>query len=41
MAADRLRSRLTEGGHALTEERFDAIVDWVTAQRSKNESIGG
>ena len=29
------------GGHALTEERFDAIVDWVSAQLSENGSIGG
>jgi dienelactone hydrolase len=29
------------GGHALTEERFDAIIDWVIAQLSKNASIEG
>jgi dienelactone hydrolase len=29
------------GGHALTEERFDAIVGWLTSQPSENRSIGG
>jgi dienelactone hydrolase len=28
-----------QGGHALTKERFDAIVDWVVAQVSENGSI--
>jgi dienelactone hydrolase len=27
-----------QGGHALTEERFDAIVDWVTAQHQRMNS---
>jgi hypothetical protein len=26
------------GGHALTEERFDAIIGWLTAQLSENTS---
>jgi dienelactone hydrolase len=30
-----------QGGHALTKERFDAVIDWVTAQLSENRSIAG
>jgi dienelactone hydrolase len=29
------------GGHALTEERFDAILGWLTSQVSENGSIRG
>lgn len=40
-ASQVLQHYRAQGGHALTEERFDAIVDWVIAQLSENESIGG
>jgi dienelactone hydrolase len=36
-----LKHLRAHGRHALTEERFDVIVDWVIAQLSENESIGG
>jgi dienelactone hydrolase len=29
-----------QGGHALTQERFDMIVDWAVTQLGENESIG-
>jgi dienelactone hydrolase len=29
------------GGHALTQERFDAIIDWVIAQLNENRSVKG
>ena len=40
-APQALKHDRAHGGHALTQERFDAIVDWVTAQLSKNASIAG
>jgi dienelactone hydrolase len=40
-APQALQHYRARGGHALTEERFDAILDWVIAQLSKNRSIGG
>jgi hypothetical protein len=40
-APEALQHYRARGGHALTEERFDAIVDWVIAQLSENGSIGG
>lgn len=35
-APEALQHYRARGGHALTEERFDAIVDWVIAQLSEN-----
>jgi hypothetical protein len=29
-----------QGGHALTEERFDAIADWVLAQLDESGCAG-
>jgi dienelactone hydrolase len=40
-ASEALQHYRARGGHALTEERFDAIVDWVIAQLGENASIGG
>jgi dienelactone hydrolase len=40
-APDALQHYRARGGHALTEERFDAIVDWVTAQPGENQNIAG
>jgi dienelactone hydrolase len=40
-APQALQHYRAQGGHALTEERFDAIVDWVTAQMSENGNIAG
>ncbi len=34
-----LKHDRAQGGHALAQERFDAIVDWATAQRNENASI--
>ena len=39
-APQALKHYRAQGGHALTKERFDAIIDWVTAQLSENRSIG-
>ncbi len=36
-----LKHDRAQDGHALTEERFDAIVDWVTAQVNENRNIAG
>ena len=38
-APQALQHYRAQGGHALTEERFDAIVDWVTTQMSENQGI--
>jgi dienelactone hydrolase len=38
-AREKLAHVRYEGGHALTRERFSAIIDWVIAQVSENESI--
>jgi dienelactone hydrolase len=35
-APEALQHDRAHGGHALTEERFDAIIDWVIAQLSEN-----
>ncbi len=40
-APEALQHLRAHGGHALTQERFDAIVDWVIAQLSENRNIGG
>jgi dienelactone hydrolase len=40
-APQALQHYRARGEHALTEERFDAIVDWVSAQLSENGNIGG
>ena len=37
-APQALKHYRTQGGHALTEERFNAIVDWVVAQMSEKGS---
>jgi hypothetical protein len=37
-APEALQHYRARGGHALTEERFDAIVDWVIAQLSENQN---
>jgi dienelactone hydrolase len=39
-AREKLEHLRYKGGHALTQERFDVIIDWVLAQLSENESIG-
>jgi dienelactone hydrolase len=36
-APEALQHDRVHGGHALTEERFDAIIDWVIAQLGENE----
>lgn len=36
-APQALQHDRAHGGHALTEERFNAIIDWVIAQLSENE----
>ncbi|HTB50226.1 MAG TPA: alpha/beta hydrolase [Solirubrobacteraceae bacterium] len=38
-APQAIEHRRARGGHALTEERFEGIVDWVIAQLSDNGSI--
>jgi len=38
-APEALRHDRTRGGHALTDERFDAMVNWVVAQVGDNRSI--
>jgi dienelactone hydrolase len=40
-APEALHHFRAHAGHALTEERFEAIVSWVIAQVSDNGSIGG
>ncbi len=35
-APQALQHHRAQGGHALTKERFDTIIDWVTAQLSEN-----
>jgi dienelactone hydrolase len=40
-APEALQHDRAHGGHALTKERFDAIVDWLISQLSENGSIRG
>jgi dienelactone hydrolase len=40
-APQALQHYRAQGGHALTEERFDAIVDWVVAQLGEARGTGG
>ncbi len=40
-APQALQHYRAQGGHALTKERFDTIIDWVVAQPSENRSIAG
>jgi dienelactone hydrolase len=40
-APEALQHYRARGGHALTEERFDAIVGWLTSRLSESRSIRG
>jgi len=39
-APQALEHHRAQGGHTLTKERFDTIIDWVIAQLSENGSMG-
>lgn len=40
-APQALQHHRAQGGHTLTEERFKAIVDWMTAQLNENGNVVG
>jgi len=40
-APQALQHHRAQGGHALTEERFQIVVDWVTAQANESGNIAG